>query len=119
MADVSDVSNAIEQVIKNKINEVLCSKTIPELPNDLISTDNLGEVVEKLCILHIRTWFLEDMVGVATTDAEVAALKRKIDICFKQKRPQYVQAINRMIDESIINGKRLTEDSVKIYKGNP
>jgi hypothetical protein len=58
------------------------------------------------------------MVGVATTDEDIAALKRKIDICFKQKRPQYIQAINRLLDESIINSKSLIEDSVKIYKVN-
>jgi len=44
-------------------------------------------------------------------------LKRKVDICFKQKRPKYVQAINRMVDNAIINEKSLIEDSVKKYKG--
>jgi hypothetical protein len=58
------------------------------------------------------------MVGVAKTDEEVAALKRKIDICFKQKRPQYIQAVNRMVDGAILSEKSLVEDSVKIYKGN-
>lgn len=114
-----NIANAIEEVIKQKVNEVLGSgNTPPELPDNLVATDNIGEVIEKLCILHIRTWFLEDMVGVAKTDEEVATLKRKIDICFKQKRPQYIQAINRMLDDAIINGRKLTEDSVKIYKGN-
>ena len=47
-------------------------------------TDNLSEVIEKLVILHIRTWFLEDMAGIATTDTELADIKRKVDICFKQ-----------------------------------
>jgi hypothetical protein len=77
----------------------------------------LGEVIEKLCILHIRTWFLEDMAGVAKTDEELANIKRKIDICFKQKRPTYIQAINTMIDQCILNEKSLLENSVKIYKG--
>ena len=112
------ISDSIENVIKQKIQETLSSKEVPELPDNLIATDNIGEVIEKLCILHIRTWFLEDMVGVAKTDEEVATLKRKIDICFKQKRPQYIQAINRMIDDAIISGRKLSEDSVKIYKGN-
>jgi hypothetical protein len=113
------IANKIEEVIKQKVNEVLGSGNAPpELPDNLVATDNIGEVIEKLCILHIRTWFLEDMVGVAKTDEEVATLKRKIDICFKQKRPQYIQAINRMLDDAIINGRKLTEDSVKIYKGN-
>lgn len=113
-----NISNSIEEVIKQKVNETLSDGNVPELPDNLVATDNIGEVIEKLCILHIRTWFLEDMVGVAKTDEEVANLKRKIDICFKQKRPQYIQAINRMLDEAIVSGKKLTEDSVKIYKGN-
>jgi hypothetical protein len=112
-----NIACIIENVIKNKVVDILSKKKLPELPDNIIATDNLGEVVEKLCILHIRTWFLEDMVGVAKTDEEVASLKRKIDTCFKQKRPQYIQAINRMVDDAIINSKNLTEDSVKIYKG--
>lgn len=113
-----DIASVIENALREKIRETLEQKDIPDLTADLVATDNLGEVIEKLCILHIRTWFLEDMIGVAKTDEEVASLKRKIDICFKQKRPQYIQAINRMVDAAILNGRVLTEDSVKIYKGN-
>jgi hypothetical protein len=76
----------------------------------------LGEVIEKLVILHIRTWFLEDMAGIAKSDSELADIKRKVDICFKQKRPMYVQAINKMIDSAIQDGRSLREDSVKLYK---
>lgn len=114
----TDIATIIETAMKQKITETLNRGGVPDLTADLIATDNLGEVIEKLCILHIRTWFLEDMIGVAKTDEEVAALKRKIDTCFKQKRPQYIQAINRMVDAAVINGRSLTEDSVKIYKGN-
>lgn len=107
----------LETIIKNQVNNVLQnSKDLPNLPNDLIPTDNIGEVIEKLVILHIRTWFLEDMAGVAKTDSELADIKRKVDICFKQKRPMYIQAINKMIDHAIQNGKTLSEDSVKVYK---
>ena len=77
----------------------------------------MGEVVEKLAILHIRTWMLEDAIQVAKTDSEVAELKRKIDICFKVKRPKYVMAINALVDNAIRTGKSLREDSVKLYKG--
>lgn len=115
---MNDIALNIEKVIESHVNELLSQRAIPEIPDNLVVTDNIGEVIEKLCILHIRTWFLEDMVGVAKTDEEVASLKRKIDICFKQKRPQYIQAINRMIDHSIVSSKSLVEDSVKIYKGN-
>jgi len=114
----NDIADVIEAAMNTKIKETLNNGGIPEIPRDLIATDNLGEVIEKLCILHIRTWFLEDMIGVAKTDEEVASLKRKIDTCFKQKRPQYIQAINRMVDAAIVNQRSLVEDSVKIYKGN-
>lgn len=112
------ISDVIENAIRKRVVETLSNKTLPELPDNLIATDNIGEVIEKLCILHIRTWFLEDMAGVAKSDEELASLKRKIDTCFKQKRPQYIQAINRMIDGAIVNAKSLAEDSVKIYKEN-
>ena len=105
----------IDAAIRNTVNDVLAKG---ELPDIIFSeTDNLGEVVEKLCILHIRTWMLEDAAQEATTDEELGALKRKIDICFKQKRPRLVQAINRQVSDAIINRTSLIEDSVKLYKG--
>lgn len=113
---INDIATTIEDTLKNKVHEILKNGEMPELSDKLIATDNIGEILEKLCILHIRMWFLEDRIAAATTDQEVADLKRKIDICFKQKRPQYIQAINRMIDSAISNERSLVEDSVKIYK---
>ena len=60
---------------------------------------------------------LEDAAQEASSDVELGALKRKIDICFKQKRPKLVQAINRLVSDSIVNNTSLVEDSVKLYKG--
>jgi len=110
------IGENIENIIKNKVYELLNNSKNVELPDDLIETDNLGEVIEKLSILHCRMWYLEDAIGESNDDTEIADLKRKIDICFKQKRPRYVQAINRMIDNAILNNKSLIEDSVKKYK---
>ena len=62
-------------------------------------------------------WMLEDAIQAAATDEEIAELKRKCDICFKVKRPKYVQAINKLVDDAIIYNKSLREDSVKLYKG--
>lgn len=105
----------IDSYIKEKVNEVLMRGSVPD--TEYIETDNFGELLEKLVILHIRTWMLEDAVGIAKTDEEIADLKRKIDICFKQKRPKFVQAINLMIENAIFKNKSLQEDSVKLYKG--
>lgn len=109
------IGQTIELVLKETIENTLSKREIPDV--EYIETDSLGEVVEKLAILHIRTWMLEDAIQSSRSDEEIANLKRKIDICFKVKRPKYVEAINRMIDNSIITGKSLREDSVKLYKG--
>ena len=115
LLSMNDFGIVIDAAIRNTVNDVLVKG---ELPDIIFSeTDNLGEVVEKLCILHIRTWMLEDAAQEATTDEELGALKRKIDICFKQKRPRLVQAINRQVSNAIINKTSLIEDSVKLYKG--
>jgi hypothetical protein len=112
-----NIGETIEDLIKLKITKVLTNNKNVELPDDLIETDNIGEVIEKLSILHCRMWYLEDTISVSNNDTEIAELKRKVDICFKVKRPKYVQAINRMLETSIITGKSLIEDSVKLYKG--
>lgn len=111
------IGEKIEEVIKNRVVEILDRSKEVEMPDDIIETDNIGEVIEKLSILHCRMWYLEDAISVAKTDTEVAELKRKIDICFKVKRPKYVQALNRMIENAVVNNKSLVEDSVKHYKG--
>lgn len=111
------IGRSIEEIIENKTIEILTVSKNVDLPEDIIETDNIGEVIEKLAILHCRMWYLEDAMSDAKTDSELADLKRKVDICFKQKRPKYVEAINRMIEKSVITGKTLIEDSVKKYKG--
>ena len=112
--------DSIDDIIKTRVNEILSSATktskIPDAET-FIETDSLGEVLEKLIILHIRMWMIEDHIQeVYEDDKEVADLKRKLDICFKQKRPKLVQAINKMVDVAIRTDKSLVEDSVKVYK---
>ena len=112
-----NIGQTIENIIKQVVTDTLNKSKNVEMPPDIIETDNLGEVIEKLAILHCRTWYLEDCIADTKNDEELGKLKRKIDICFKQKRPSYIQAINRMIDNAIVNEKSLIEDSVKKYKG--
>lgn len=108
----------LDTVIREHVNAILNKKDITYTePPDYAASDNFGEVLEKLAILHIRTWHLEDAMQAAKTDEELADLKRKVDICFKIKRPKLVAALNAIIDDAIIHGKSLREDSVKLYKG--
>jgi len=111
------IGKQIEEIIKKVVYETLNKSKDVEIPQDIIETDNIGEVIEKLSILHCRMWYLEDSIGASDNNDEIADYKRKIDICFKVKRPRYVEAINKMIDTSIKNNKSLVEDSVKLYKG--
>ena len=111
------VGEKIENIIKDTVHNILNESKEVTLPVDLIQTDNIGEVIEKLSILHCRMWYLEDAISQSNDDSEIAELKRKIDICFKQKRPKYVEAVNRMIDDCVRHNKSLLEDSVKFYKG--
>lgn len=112
---MSDLGKTIEDIIKDTVHKVLEKKELPD--SEYIATDNLGEVIEKLAIIHIRMWMLEDAIQAATSDTEIAELKRKCDICFKVKRPRFVQAINKIVDDAIIYNKSIREDSVKLYKG--
>jgi hypothetical protein len=111
------IGEKIEDIIKNIVHKTLNESKGADKDVDLIQTDNIGEVIEKLSILHCRMWYLEDAIAEAKTNDEVATLKKKIDICFKDKRPRLVEAVNRMINDSIVNNKSLVEDSVKHYKG--
>lgn len=112
------VAEMLDAIIKTHVNEILDRRNAWGLdPPEYAASDNIGEVLEKLAILHIRTWHLEDAMQAAKTDEELADLKRKVDICFKVKRPKLVAALNALIDDAIIHGKSLREDSVKLYKG--
>lgn len=110
-----NLGDSFELAISETVKRVLASGEMPD--TEYIATDNLGEIVEKLAIIHIRMWMLEDAIQAATSDTEIAELKRKCDICFKVKRPRFVQAINALVDDAIANNKSLREDSVKLYKG--
>jgi hypothetical protein len=109
------LGQTFDEVIRVTVSKVLSEKSLPDI--EYVATDNLGEIVEKLAIIHIRMWMLEDAIQEAKTDEEIAELKRKCDICFKVKRPKLVQAVNLLVDDAIRNNKTLREDSVKLYKG--
>jgi hypothetical protein len=111
---MNNIGEILESHIKSIINDNLKEKVLPDV--EYIETDNLGEIIEKLIILHIRIWMLEDKSSEVKNDTDLADIKRKIDTCFKIKRPKYIQAINLLVENAILKGKSLKEDSVKLYK---
>jgi len=108
-------AETLSACLDEQCNRILSDRSIPDV--ELIETDNLAEAIEKLMIVHIRCWMLEDTIQQAQSDQEIADIKKKIDICFKIKRPRLVQAINLQIDQAIATGRSVREDSVKLYRG--
>lgn len=105
----------IEEIIRSRVKDICSLRDIPTV-KDFVETDNLAEVIDKLIIVHIRCWMLEDLIHDNMSDADLASIKRKVDICFKQKRPKLIEAINMLIDKSVSEGRMLAEESIKVYK---
>jgi hypothetical protein len=110
------LDESIQWHVYSILNKHKCGKPVPESVD--FWTDNIGEVVEKLMIVHIRAWHLEDQIHDGyDDDAKLAATKKKLDVLWKKKRPALVAALNRMIDDAVLHNKSLREESVKKYRG--
>lgn len=85
-----------------------------------IGSETIGEIVEKLIILNIRIWILEDYAAEMKKVEDMvsySSLKQKLDICFKVKRPILVEALNKMMRASVIGEEKFyTDQNVKLYK---
>jgi hypothetical protein len=65
-------------------------------------------------------WKLEDAISSAKSDSEIADLKKKIDFCFKEKRPKLTKSINFYLDSYVDKNhpaKKFSEENVKLYDG--
>lgn len=85
-----------------------------------VGSETIGEVIEKLLILNIRVWILEDLAALAKSEGsneQYISLKRKLDVCFKVKRPNLMDALNKMLKVSLQGEDRFyVDDNVKLYK---
>jgi len=85
-----------------------------------VASETIGEVIDKLIILNLRVWHLEDQKAAATTDAEMGAIQYKLQSCFRSKRPRLVAALNQMIRAAVEGGRLdlMDDEFVKSYKGD-
>jgi len=104
--------------------EYLIHKTVYELLDkdkhvkdyDDTYTDTIAEIIEKMIIINTRQWYLEDQMGIAKTKEEICALKKKMDIMFKVKRPALINALDKMIYQ-VLKGKiEYSSEDLKLYK---
>jgi hypothetical protein len=114
---------SIERI--TKISELLLEEIAerfdnePINANDIEFSESFAEILDRFIVLHIRMWKLEDAIAEATSNDEVADLKRKVDYCFKDRRPKLTKAINSFLDVYVNKNhvKKFSEENVKLYKG--
>jgi hypothetical protein len=107
----------LDEYIKNKVDEYL-SEEYPAQEYDDVYSDTFSELIDKLIIVHIRYWMLEDEMGIDKDDAvRIGLLKAKADNLFKEKRPMLVQALDKMIFKIARGDISYTPVNNKLYKG--
>lgn len=112
MNKIDQISNLLLEEISERFNKE------PLNIENLEFSESFAEIIDRFIVLHIRMWKLEDAAGEAKSDKELADIKRKVDYCFKDRRPKLIKAINSFLDIYINKNyaKPFTEENVKIYK---
>ena len=113
--EIEAILTKIDGLFEELVNLRLTDSRYPNY--DEIETDSLGELIDKLLIVHVRYWYLEDQMSGELEDNKLAELRRKSESLFKEKRPMLVQAIDKAIVSRIINGTFEISESVKLYRG--
>jgi|3_EtaG_2_1085321.scaffolds.fasta_scaffold02087_9 hypothetical protein len=113
--DNRTIGESLDIFIKNKVKSILDKDKFPEYDN--IFTDTLSELIDKLCIVHIRYWYLEDAMASCDNDEELVQLRKKSESLFKEKRPMLIAGFDKLIMK-ILNGELgYTSVNTKHYKG--
>lgn len=114
------IGKELDKYIEHRVNSFLeDNETMKAIENnyDSIYTDTFSELIDKLTIVHIRYWNLEDEMAHAKTDEELARLRRKSEHLFKQKRPMLVAALDKLIIGLVDGTVKYDSVNTKKYKG--
>lgn len=113
----SERINKISELLLEEIAERFNKESIHN--QDIEFSESFAEIMDRFIVLHIRMWKLEDAIAEAKNDSEVADLKRKVDYCFKDRRPKLTKAINSYLDVYVDKNhvRKFSEENVKLYKG--
>ena len=107
----------IDEYVKNKVNEYL-SEGYPGKEYDNVYSDTFSELIDKLIIVHIRYWMLEDEMGSDKGNTlRIGKLKQKADNLFKEKRPMLIEALDKMVYKIAKGEVDYTPSNNKLYKG--
>lgn len=109
------IGKEFDQYIQEKVQEILNVTKFPDY--DDIHTDSFSELIDKLIIVHIRYWYLEDLMAHEKDDIKLAELRRKSESLFKEKRPMLVQAIDKYLVKLLQGKIQSTNENLKLYDG--
>jgi len=109
----------LDKYINESVKNMLGKNKFPEEPSsyDNIYTDTFSELIDKLCIVHIRYWYLEDAMATCTNDKELVIFRKKSESLFKEKRPMLVAAFDKLIVKTLNGEISYTPIGTKHYKG--
>lgn len=111
---MKDISNFLKEYMdtpgfRNKV-ESECDFNTPV---------TLTYALERLAILHVKLWMLEDQVrNELLTDAMVGELKRKIDYLNGVQRPRLIAGLGEIFAKAVKEGNEelVREPNLKDYK---
>lgn len=87
---------------------------------DSIETDSFGQLVDKLLVVHIRYWNLENEMTETLDSEELAAKRRASEPLFKVFRPMLVKALDKKNVNTIkaqLSGEADVLQLPKSYRG--
>jgi len=109
----------LDKYIKESVREILEKNKFPDelTTYDNIFTDTFSELIDKLCIVHIRYWYLEDAMATCENDEDLVVFRKKSESLFKEKRPMLVAALDKLIIKTLNGEISYTPIGTKHYKG--
>ena len=109
---IAEVDRAISELVKFRIVN-------PDLDDffDGIETDSFGQLVDKLLVVHIRYWHLEDEMANESVDSVLADKRRQSEPLFKIYRPMLVRALDKRNATLLKSGEAELAQLPKNYKG--
>ena len=80
---MKSLGKIFDDAIKSRVEEILKENKFPEY--DSVYSDTFSELIDKLIIVHIRYWYLEDAMANCKTDEELVKYRKNQNHYLKKK----------------------------------
>lgn len=124
MNSSDDLTTLVEQLDHaiSRLTEFRIANELPEPAEyDSIETDSFGQLIDKLLVVHIRYWNLENEMSESLSDTQLVEKRKLSEPLFKVWRPMLVRALDKR-NANILNSLRSGKPDIfsqlpKSYKG--